>query len=76
MESSTFEKELLKNIKLLSKEQQETVLVFVKSLVQGIPRARDKKDILKFPDVYDAESIKEMSAAIKSDCENIDKDGR
>jgi hypothetical protein len=74
MGSNAFENELLKNINLLSKEQQVKVLAFVRSLLESNLRTSDNKDFLKFAGVFDTQSLKEMSAAINADCGNIDKD--
>ena len=74
MGSNNFENELLKNINLLSKEQQVKVLAFVRTLLQSRLTINDNKDILKFAGAFDSESLKEMSAAINADCGNIDKD--
>jgi len=73
--SNNFENELLRNINLLSKEQQVKVLAFVRTLLQSRLTINDNKNILKFAGAFDIESLKEMSAAINADCGNIDKDG-
>ena len=72
MESKAFENEFLKNLGLLSKDQQSKVLAFVKSLL-----SRDQKinqqELLKFAGSIDPNSIREMSTAIEDGCENVDK---
>jgi len=74
MGSNPFENELLKNINLLSKAQQAKVSAFVRSLLENSLRSGNNADILKFAGAFDAQSLKEMSAAISADCGNVDKD--
>jgi len=64
MRKNAFEKELLRNFNLLSREQQVRVLAFMRSLPERDQRTSDNKDILKFAGAFDAESLKEMSSAI------------
>ena len=63
-----YEAEIIRNIHLLEKARQKTVLSYIKSLLKG----NDTKNILKFAGVFSPEDIKEMEEAIGQGCENID----
>lgn len=70
MQSKAFENEFLKNLELLSKEQQDKALAYIKSLLR---RDRNQQDLLQFAGSLDPKSISEMSDAIEAGCENIDR---
>ena len=72
MESKAFENEFLKNLGLLSKEQQSKVLAFVKSLLNR-DQETNQQELLKFAGSIDPNSVREMSTAIEAGCENVDK---
>ena len=72
MESKAFENEFLKNLGLLSKDQQSKVLAFVKSLLSRDQKT-NQQELLKFAGSIDPNSILEMSTAIEAGCENVDK---
>jgi len=68
--SKAFENEILRNMEKLTAEQQEKALAYIKSLL-GMERA--SQNLLQFAGAIDKQSIHEMTDAIKSGCENIDK---
>ena len=70
MQSKSFENEFLKNLELLSKEQQDKALAYIKSL---LTRRRSQAELLQFAGSLDAKSVREMSEAIEAGCETIDK---
>ena len=72
MSSKAFENEFLKSLGLLSKAQQNKVLSYVKSLLNGT-KSTNQQGLLKFAGSIDPKSIKEMSMAVTAGCENIDK---
>ena len=72
MESKAFENEFLKNLGLLSKDQQSKVLAFVKSLLSRDQKT-NQQELLKFAGSIDPNSVREMSMAIEAGCENVDK---
>ena len=72
MLSKAFENEFLKNLDLLSKEQQDKVLSYAKSLLNGTSNS-NQQGLLEFAGSIDPKGIQEIRAAIEADCENIDK---
>ena len=72
MESIAFENEFLKNLGLLSKDQQSKVLAFVKSLLSRDQKT-NQQELLMFAGSIDPNSVREMSTAIAAGCENVDK---
>ena len=72
MESKAFENEFLKNLGLLSKEQQSKVLAFVKSLLNRDQKT-NQQELLKSAGSIDPNSVREMSTAIEAGFENVDK---
>lgn len=72
MSSKAFENEFLKSLGLLSKAQQNKVLSYVKSLLNGT-KSTSQQGLLKFAGSIDPKSIKEMSMAVTAGCESIDK---
>ena len=72
MESKAFENEFLKNLDLLSKDQQSKVLAFVKSLLNRGQKT-NQQELLQFAGSIDPNSVREMSMAIEAGCENVDK---
>lgn len=65
-----YEAEIIRSIQLLGKERQKSVLSYIKSLL----KSRMRGGILKFAGAFSPEDIKEMEGAIRSGCENIDRD--
>ncbi len=63
-----YEAEIIRNIHLLEKGRQKSVLSYIKSLLKG----SDNKNLLKFAGAFSPEDIKEMEEAISQGCENID----
>jgi hypothetical protein len=71
MLSKAFEHEFLKSLSLLSNEQQNKVLFYMKALLRT--ENSSQRDLLQFAGSIDPENIQEMSKAIEAGCENIDK---
>jgi len=71
MISKTFENEFLKNLSLLNKEQQNKVLVYIKSLLSRTKQPN--RDLLQLAGSIDPQDLRQMSEAIEAGCENIDK---
>jgi hypothetical protein len=72
MLSNTFETEIFKNISLLSQDQKNKVLAYIKSLVTQ-PKGSSNKELLQFAGIFNPKDIQEMTDAIEAGCENIDK---
>jgi hypothetical protein len=72
MLSKAFENEFLRNLGLLSKEQQNKVLSYAKSLLKRTKNS-NQQDLLQFAGSIDPKDIQEISKAIEAGCENIDK---
>ena len=72
MESKPFESEFTRNLGLLSKEQQNKVLSYIKALLKR-PRDTNHQSLLQLAGSIDAKGIQEISAAIEAGCEKIDK---
>jgi hypothetical protein len=74
MLSEPFENEFLKNLGLLSKEQQDKVLSYIKSLLKKTnSQNNNQHELLQFAGSIDSKSIHEINTAIETGCENIDK---
>lgn len=71
MESKAFENEFTRNLGLLSKEQQNKVLSYIKSLLSRTKNT-DHQSLLQFAGSIDPKGIQEISAAIEAGCEKID----
>jgi hypothetical protein len=71
MASKTFDSEFLKSLELLSKQQQQKVITYVKALLRRT-RNNNKQPLLQFAGSLKASDLLEMSSAIASGCENID----
>lgn len=69
--SKAFENEFLKNLGLLSTEQQSKVLAYIKTLLKT-PQS-SSHDLLRFAGSIDKADVEKMRAAIEAGCENIDK---
>ena len=63
------EAQILKNLHLLEKSQQNDVLSYVKMLL----KKENKKQLLKFAGAFSAEDIQQMETAIEQGCEKIDR---
>lgn len=70
MESKVFENEFLKSLAMLTREQQDRALVYIKSLLK---RSSSKQSLLQFAGSLDSDSVREMNAAVEAGCENIDR---
>lgn len=73
MASKTFENEFLKNLELLSKEQQNRVITYVKALLKRT-KTNNQQALLQFAGSFKSEDVQEISSAIEAGCENIDPD--
>lgn len=74
MAAHPIREELLKQLEKLSRENQEKVLDFARSLA-AIPeplRRRSGKDLLAFAGAIDRQDLAEIAKAIQEDCERID----
>jgi len=72
MASKAFENEFLKNLELLSKEQQSSVIAYVKALLKRA-KSNNQQALLQFAGSFKSKDVQEISAAIEAGCENIDK---
>lgn len=72
MALKTFENEFLKNLELLSKEQQNRVIAYVKALLKRT-KSNNQQDLLQFAGSFKSKDVQEISSAIEAGCENIDK---
>jgi len=64
MQSTAFENEFLKNLKKLTREQQNRALAYIKLLLR---RDQKQQELLQFAGSLDARSIREMSEAIEAE---------
>lgn len=71
MVSKALENEFLRNLGLLNKEQQGKVLAYVRSLLSKTNKAN--QDLLQLAGSIDPQDLRQMSEAIETGCENIDK---
>jgi hypothetical protein len=71
MESKAFENEFARNLGLLSKEQQNKVLSYIKSLLKRAKNT-NQQELLHFAGSIDSKGIEEMTAAIDAGCEKVD----
>ncbi|MBM3177777.1 MAG: hypothetical protein FJZ78_07195 [Bacteroidetes bacterium] len=72
MAAATFETEFLKSLNLLTKEQQEHVIHYMKSLLIKTQQ-QNRQSLLQFAGIFQHEDLKEISSAIELGCENIDQ---
>jgi len=72
MASKAFEHEFLKGLDLLSKEQQNKVISYIKSLLKRTAGSHRQK-LLQFAGSFNPKDVQEISSAIEAGCENIDK---
>ena len=72
MMSKAVENELLKNFSLLSKEQQDKVFAYIKSLLDK-SRKTNQNSLLQFAGIMEPEDAQEISMAIEAGCENDDR---
>lgn len=69
MAKDAFENDFLKNLELLSKEQQHKVITCVKSLLKRT-KSNDQQTLLQFAGSLNSTDIQEISSAIEAGCEN------
>jgi len=72
MASKAFENEFLKTLELLSKEQQNRVIAYVKELLKRT-KGNNQQALLQFAGCFKTKDVQEISSAIEAGCENIDK---
>jgi len=72
MASKTFESEFLKNLELLSKEQQNSVIAYVRALLKRT-KSNNQQALLQFAGSFESKDVQEINSAIEAGCENIDK---
>jgi len=72
MASKAFEHEFLKGLDLLSKEQQNKVISYIKSLLKRTGGSHRQK-LLQFAGSFNPKDVQEISSAIEAGCEKIDK---
>lgn len=72
MTTTAFENEFLKTLELLSKEQQNKAITYLKALLKRT-KSNNKEGLLQFAGSFKPEDIQEISIAIEQGCENIDK---
>jgi lipopolysaccharide biosynthesis regulator YciM len=72
MASKAFENEFLKGLDLLSKEQQDKVISYVKALLKRT-KSNQHSGLLIFAGSLNPKDVQEISSAIEAGCENIDK---
>jgi ribosomal 30S subunit maturation factor RimM len=64
--------ELIKQLDLLPLELQKKVLDFAKALTINAHKGTSGREILSFAGVMDRESVKEITEAVRLDCEQVD----
>lgn len=72
MASKAFETEFLKNLDLLSKEQQNKVITYIQTLLKR-SKTNNHQTLLKFAGTLNAKEAQEIGSAIEAGCENIDR---
>ena len=72
MNSKTFENEFLKGLDLLSKEQQDKVISYIKALLKRT-KSNPHSGLLQFAGSLNPNDVQEINSAIEAGCENIDK---
>ncbi len=72
MASKAFENEFLKSLELLSKEQQNRAITYVKALLKRT-KSNNQEALLQFAGSFKSKDAQEISSAINAGCENIDK---
>lgn len=72
MASKAFENEFLKSLGLLTKEQQNKVITYIKALLKRT-RSNSQHGLLQFAGSFQPKDAQEISSAIEAGCETIDK---
>ena len=72
MENTVFKQQILSALDKLNKRQQESLLAFIKSLIEKKPD--NKPDILKMSGKIEKDDLKLMEKAIQEDCEKTNPD--
>jgi len=73
MASKAFENEFLKTLELLSKEQQNRAITYVKALLKRT-KSNNHQALLQFAGSFTSKDVQEISSALEAGCENIDPD--
>jgi hypothetical protein len=69
MVNPTVRDQILTDLEQLSPEEQELAARRVHDLVSTTPKGVPGRDLLQFAGVLDAQSVREMTAAIEEGCE-------
>lgn len=72
MEKTEIRQQILSALDHLNKRQQESLLAFIKSLIEK--KSNNKPDILKMSGKIEKDDLKLMEKAIQEDCEKINPD--
>lgn len=72
MESKTFEDDFLKDLESLSREQQTSVITYVKTLLKK-NKGNPQRALLTLAGSFDTKDAQEISEAIEAGCEKTDK---
>lgn len=72
MASKAFENEFLKSLELLTKDQQNRAITYVKALLKRT-KTNNQQALLQFAGSFESRDVQEISSAIEAGCENIDK---
>lgn len=72
MEKAEIRQQILSALDQLNKRQQESLLAFIKSLIEK--ESNNKPDILKMSGKIEKDDLKLMEKAIQEDCEKINPD--
>ncbi len=72
MEKAEIRQQILSALDQLNKRQQESLLAFIKSLIEK--KSNNKPDILKMSGKIEKDDLKLMEKAIQEDCEKINPD--
>lgn len=72
MTPKAFENEFIKNLGLLTREQRNMVITYIKALIKR-NKNNDQKGLLQFAGSFNQKDAQEISSAVEAGCETIDK---
>lgn len=72
MTSKAFENEFLKGLDLLTKDQQQKVISYLRALLKRT-KNRNQQNLLQFAGSFKSKDLQEINSAIEAGCEKIDK---
>ena len=72
MASKAFENEFLRNLELLTKEQQNKVITYIRALSKRT-KSNNQQALLQFAGSLKPKDIQEIMSAIEEGCEKVDK---